>query len=782
MRRERRGEPLGRGARCSSRREPRLLARDPARRSDRSRSARSASRRSAASAAATGAAPAPGARRRAPCGADRAAAARGARRRAPPLARAAARAARSASSRAASAAWTRLGRRVDVGQRGMLRTRRGVHLPDERLAPVALGQHPVLAAGRQLAQLAGARAPTRRPPAVTATPANAAVQPVHRRRRPRRWRAARARGAPRAFGRDGDASASRVAAAVRVAGAARRPPRRPRCGAALRRPRRATPAAARRGARAGRLAGRDQRGAAVAARAVEQPLGLGEVAGHRGAQARAERRGQRQLVARLGAQRVRQRGRAARGSGLGAQELVDLRELGASRAASRRAASAVRSQLAAGGARRLRGPVGLAARGASALGRLAQALGLGRRGRAPRLELVELPGELLRAVLRPAAPAPPRGRRRAPRPRRRRRRPRRRRRARSAAPARRPARSASVAIARRALSSRSPIRSCAERVAWKRPASRSRSSLRAASARSAASRRVATVASSASVAAAAARAAVAAASAPCSAAPVARALSRASVQRASSLWRSSRACSSAASAWRLSGRSRVRASRSTSSARSRLSCVRSSLSCARRRRRRCLPRPAASSISSRRSRGRDVTISATRPCDTIECISRPSPVSDSSSSTSDSRQRAPLTRYSPSPARLSRRTIEISDSGRSIAPSPLSSSTSTSASERACTPWAPAKITSCIDWPRTASGDCSPSAHRTASVTLDLPEPLGPTITDTPGANSSRVRSGKDLKPLSTIVLRCTSGLLRLPALRPPPPAPRPSWSGRSRA
>ena len=61
----------------------------------------------------------------------------------------------------------------------------------------------------------------------------------------------------------------------------------------------------------------------------------------------------------------------------------------------------------------------------------------------------------------------------------------------------------------------------------------------------------------------------------------------------------SRAWSSAASAWRLSGRSRERASRSTSSARSRLSWVRSSLSCARRRRLRCLPSPAASSISSR---------------------------------------------------------------------------------------------------------------------------------------------------------------------------------------
>ena len=64
-------------------------------------------------------------------------------------------------------------------------------------------------------------------------------------------------------------------------------------------------------------------------------------------------------------------------------------------------------------------------------------------------------------------------------------------------------------------------------------------------------------------------------------------------------------------------------------------------------------------------------------------------------------------------------------------------------------------MTSCIDWPRTASGDCSPIAHSTASVTFDLPEPLGPTTTETPGANSSLVRSGKDLKPFRVIDFRC---------------------------
>src|SRR5436309_15843734 len=59
-----------------------------------------------------------------------------------------------------------------------------------------------------------------------------------------------------------------------------------------------------------------------------------------------------------------------------------------------------------------------------------------------------------------------------------------------------------------------------------------------------------------------------------------------------------------------------------------------------------------------------------------------------------------------------------------------------------------------MDCPRTASGDCSPSAHSTASVMFDLPEPFGPTITLTPGPNSSRVRSGNDLKPLRMIDFR----------------------------
>ena len=72
------------------------------------------------------------------------------------------------------------------------------------------------------------------------------------------------------------------------------------------------------------------------------------------------------------------------------------------------------------------------------------------------------------------------------------------------------------------------------------------------------------------------RAARARCSAPASAARAARAASRRQRERASSDWRSRRSCSSAASAWRFSGRSRERASRSTSSARDEvlLACAR----------------------------------------------------------------------------------------------------------------------------------------------------------------------------------------------------------------
>src|SRR5262249_42268456 len=79
-------------------------------------------------------------------------------------------------------------------------------------------------------------------------------------------------------------------------------------------------------------------------------------------------------------------------------------------------------------------------------------------------------------------------------------------------------------------------------------------------------------------------------------------------------------------------------------------------------------------------------------------------------------------------------------------------------------------ITSCIEAPRIAPGLCSPRAQSTASVMLLLPEPLGPTITLTPGKNSSLARSGNDLNPFISIERR----YIRLPQ-------PRGSRPGRAR-
>jgi len=66
----------------------------------------------------------------------------------------------------------------------------------------------------------------------------------------------------------------------------------------------------------------------------------------------------------------------------------------------------------------------------------------------------------------------------------------------------------------------------------------------------------------------------------------------------------------------------------------------------------------------------------------------------------------------------------------------------------------PAKITSAIVPPRTFLAEWVPSTHASASTTLDLPEPLGPTITVTPGSTSSVVASANDLKPRSVSWVR----------------------------
>src|SRR5262245_26740826 len=59
-------------------------------------------------------------------------------------------------------------------------------------------------------------------------------------------------------------------------------------------------------------------------------------------------------------------------------------------------------------------------------------------------------------------------------------------------------------------------------------------------------------------------------------------------------------------------------------------------------------------------------------------------------------------------------------------------------------------MTSVISPPRRLLALCSPRTQRTASTTLDLPEPLGPTTAVMPGGKSKAVLSANDLNPTSS--------------------------------
>ena len=64
-------------------------------------------------------------------------------------------------------------------------------------------------------------------------------------------------------------------------------------------------------------------------------------------------------------------------------------------------------------------------------------------------------------------------------------------------------------------------------------------------------------------------------------------------------------------------------------------------------------------------------------------------------------------------------------------------------------------MTSAIESPRRWRADSSPITQRTASITLDLPQPLGPTTPVRLDGNVTTVGSTKDLKPASfTLVKR----------------------------
>ena len=151
----------------------------------------------------------------------------------------------------------------------------------------------------------------------------------------------------------------------------------------------------------------------------------------------------------------------------------------------------------------------------------------------------------------------------------------------------------------------------------------------------------------------------------------------------------------------------------------------------------------------RRSSGRALSTASSWPCPTITCCWRPMPVSESSSWMSSSRHGAPLIMYSDSPVRNSVRVIVTSENSIGSSPAVLSIVSDTSARPSAGRSAVPAKMTSSILPPRSARAPWAPSTHATESTMFDLPEPFGPTTTQTPGSNSSVVLSAKDLKPFS---------------------------------
>ncbi|BAS17533.1 hypothetical protein AHiyo8_58360 [Arthrobacter sp. Hiyo8] len=143
------------------------------------------------------------------------------------------------------------------------------------------------------------------------------------------------------------------------------------------------------------------------------------------------------------------------------------------------------------------------------------------------------------------------------------------------------------------------------------------------------------------------------------------------------------------------------------------------------------------------------------PCPTITCISRPRPESESNSWMSRRRQGDPLMAYSDPPVRKSVREMVTSLYSIGRAPSALSIVRATCARPSGGRPDVPAKMTSSILPPRRVLAPCSPMTQASASTTLDLPEPLGPTTAVTPGSKSNVVADANDLNPRTVKLFRC---------------------------
>src|SRR6056297_2091127 len=123
------------------------------------------------------------------------------------------------------------------------------------------------------------------------------------------------------------------------------------------------------------------------------------------------------------------------------------------------------------------------------------------------------------------------------------------------------------------------------------------------------------------------------------------------------------------------------------------------------------------------------------------------PESDSSSWMSSSRHCSPLIAYSDPPLRNKVREIVTSENSMGRAPSVLSIVRATSARPSGARPEVPEKMTSSILPPRRLLAPCSPITQDSASTTLDLPEPLGPTAGDA-GFELQRGGRGEGLETL----------------------------------
>ena len=110
--------------------------------------------------------------------------------------------------------------------------------------------------------------------------------------------------------------------------------------------------------------------------------------------------------------------------------------------------------------------------------------------------------------------------------------------------------------------------------------------------------------------------------------------------------------------------------------------------------------------------------------------------------------------YSDPPDRNIVRLIVTSAYSIGSAPSLLSIVSSTSARPSGGRPDVPAKMTSSILPPRSDFAPCSPITQASASTTLDLPEPFGPTMHVMPGSSCRVVDEAKDLNPFRVRLFR----------------------------